>query len=449
MRGKWLRLLALLTTLVIVAAACGDDDEEAEDEEAPTEETEGPEAAPADRGNVDGVLKIGSLLPETGDLSALGPPMIKAVEMAIRDINAAGGVVASTGGGEAGDVVHVQEDDGTDADVAAEAVDKLLTAEKVDVIVGAAASSVTTAVVDKISGAQVPECSPSNTGAALTAESSTDVEKDYYFRTPPPDNLQGPALADVIAGDGHETVAIVNLNDEYGKGFAKFLKPALEEAGVEIAAEVAYDPKGTNYDADAKKVADASPDAVALIAFPDTGSKFLTAMIEAGVGPKDVQIYVTDGLQSTDLAGKVDPDDEAVIEGVKGTAPSAAPKEGAAFFADAFAEFAPDVDTIFSAHAYDCTVLFALAAHAAGSDAGPDIQKQMVGLTKDGETCSTFADCKELLDAGEDIDYDGAAGKLDFSDAGEPSAGEYDVYVFGADGTFKTVASVSVGGTSA
>lgn len=445
MRGRWLRLLALFLALVMVAAACGDDDDDGDGTTTTGEEG----GAPADRGNVDGVLKIGSLLPETGDLSALGPPMINAVRMAVRDINAAGGVVASGGQGEGSEILHVQVDDGTDADVAAGAVDRLLTGEKVDAIVGAAASTVTVAVVDKITGAQVPECSPSNTGASLTAESSDDPTEDYYFRTPPPDNLQAPALADVIAGDDHASVAIVALNDEYGQGFVRFLEPALEEAGVEVAAKVAYDPKGTNFDADAQEVADADADAVVLIAFPDTGSQVLSAMIEAGVGPADTQIYVTDGLQSTELAEKVDPDDLSVIEGVKGTAPSAAPSGGAPFFPGAFAEFAPGVDTIFSAHAYDCTILFALAAHAAGSDAGPDIQEEMVGLTRDGEKCTTFADCKALLDEGTDIDYDGAAGPLDFTDAGEPSAGEYDVYVFGTDGTYETVDSVSVGGEAA
>lgn len=448
MPRRWLRLLALLLSLVIVAAACGndDDDDAADDEETTTTEEE---AGPADRGNVDGVLKIGMLVPQTGDLAALGPPQQKAAEMAIRDINAAGGVIASAGQGEASDVELVVRDDGTDADVASGAADELLTGAKVDAIVGAAASSVTTAVVDKITGAQVPECSPSNTGSALTAESSEDPERDFYFRSAPPDNLQGPALADVIVGDGHETVAVVTLNDEYGRGFAEFLTPALEEAGVEVPVDFGYDPKGTNFDADAKKVADASPDAVALIAFPDTGSKLLTSLIEAGVGPGDLQIYVADGMQSGDLAGLVDPDDPGVLEGVKGTAPSAAPSEGAPFFPDAFAEFAPGVDTIFSAHSYDCTIVFALAAHAAGSDAGPDIQKEIVNVTKGGEKCTTFADCKTLLDEGEDIDYDGAAGPLEFTDAGEPDAGEYDVYEFGADGTFETTAQVSVGGTEA
>lgn len=442
MRGKWLRLFAALIAVVMLAAACNGDDDDTAAETEDTEDT----APAADRGNVDGVLKIGSLLPETGDLAALGPPMIGAVEMAIRDINDAGGVVVAAGAGAAADVVHVQADSGTDADVASGAVDTLLTGEKIDTLVGAAASSVTAAIVDKVTGAQVPECSPSNTGASLTAESSTDPARDFYYRTAPPDNLQGPALADVIVGDGHESVAVVTLNDEYGRGFARFLVPALEEAGAEVPVNFGYNPQGTNFDADAERVANASPDAVALIAFPDTGATFINAMIEAGVGPDDVAVYVADGMQSTDLGASVDPDDPGVVEGIKGTAPSAAPEGGADFFPEAFAEFAPDVDTIFSAHAYDCTIIQALAAHAAGSDEGTAIQAEMLGVTKGGEKCSAFADCKELLDAGEDIDYDGASGVLDFSDAGEPTAGSYDVWEFGADGSFETVDTVVIGG---
>jgi len=437
MRRSWLRLFAVLLSLSLVAAACGDDDDS--DTDAGGTTTTG---APADRGNVDGTLKVGSLLPETGDLAFLGPPMIKGVEMAIRDINAAGGVFGK-------DVEHVQADDGTDPDVAATAIGPLLTSDKIDVLVGAAATGVTQAVVDRVSGALVPQCSPSNTGSNLTAESSTDPADDYYFRTPPADDLQALALADLIVDDGHETVAIVTLNNEYGRGFAEHLAPALEEAGAEVVLDFGYDEKATTFDAEAQRVLDADADAVALVAYPDTGSKVIAAMIEAGVGPDDLPMYVTDGLQSTALAGAVDPDDASVLEGVKGTVPSAAPPTGAAFFPDAFAEFAPDVDTIYSAHAYDCTVIFALAAAIADSDAGPDIQAEVVGVTSVGEKCSTFEECIALVEAGTDIDYDGAAGALEFTDAGEPGAGTYDIWVFDAEGGTETLDSVDVSGAAA
>ena len=91
----------------------------------------------------------------------------------------------------------------------------------------------------------------------------------------------------------------------------------------------------------------------------------------------------------------------------------------------------------------------ALAAVKAESDAPFDIAKEIINVTRgetdDAEKCETFADCVALLDEGKDIDYDGASGALDFSDWGEPTAGEYEVFTFGADGTYATDDRILVG----
>jgi ABC-type branched-subunit amino acid transport system substrate-binding protein len=447
------RLLAVLLCfgLATATAACSDEDDgeegveageettttEGEDdgEETTTTEAEDDGGLTENEGRTegDGTLQVGTLLPVTGDLSVLGPPMVQGVNMAIRDINDAGGVLGQP-------VALTETDDGTNEDVASASVDQLLAAN-VDAIIGAASSRITLSVIDKITGGGTVECSPSNTGSNLT----TYEDRGLYFRTAPADDLQGQALADVIAGDGHTSVAILALNDEYGQGFAGTLSEVLEEGGVEIVEDVAYDPDGTAFDADVQQIADAGPEAVALIGFPQTGGVILKSMIEQGIGPDDVAIYVTDGMQSNTLFEQVDPDDPSVTEGIRGTAPSAAPEDGAEFFPDAFAEFAPGVDTIFSAHAYDCMIVIALAAGQAESDAPADIAANINSVTKGGEKCSTYADCLELLGAGEDIDYDGAAGALDFVEAGEPGAGTYDAYTFGADGTYTTDEQIPVG----
>jgi len=121
-KNRIMRLTITLLVLVLVAAACGDD--------------EGARA--------DGILEIGTILPETGDLAFLGPPMINAVNMALRDINDAGGVLGQP-------LQLTPADDGTNADIASTAVDGHLAAG-VDGIIGAAASSISLAVLDKISG---------------------------------------------------------------------------------------------------------------------------------------------------------------------------------------------------------------------------------------------------------------------------------------------------------
>ncbi|HVM40902.1 MAG TPA: ABC transporter substrate-binding protein [Acidimicrobiia bacterium] len=435
MRLRWVRLLALLLSLSLVAAACDDDDNGGDDGDATTtSQEEG--AAPADRGNVDGTLVLGSVLPSTGDLGVLGEPMNQAVAMAIRDINAAGGALG-------GDVELVAEDSATDENVANQAVDKLLGPDQVDAIIGPASSRVSLSVIDKITGARTVQCSPSNTGVDFT----TYEDDGYYFRTAPPDNLQGRVLAEMIADDGHASVSIMHLADAYGQGFADSLAESLEEVGVTVDEQVGYDPQGTNFDADVARLVEAGSEANALIAFPDTGATIIQTMVEEGIGPQDVQLYLTDGTQSGSLGASVDPDNPTVVAGSKGTAPSAAPPGGAEFFPAAFAEFAPGVDTIFSAHAYDCTIVIALAAIAADSDDSTAIRDEMNAITtaEEGDVeCSTFAECKEALEAGDGIDYQGAAGPLDFAEAGEPSRGEYDRWEFGDETTEGDDGAVSV-----
>ena len=374
----------------------------------------------------DGVLRYGLLLPQTGALDFLGPPMIDAANMAVEEINAAGGVNGAP-------VEATLRDDGTEPDVANPAVDALLQ-ENVDVIVGAAASSVTLSVIDKITGAGVVECSPSNTGVQFT----TYPDQDRYFRTAPPDNLQSQVLADLIVDDGNSDVVIVARSDEYGEGFAEFLEKELNGAGADVGDVILYDPEATSYDDVAEQIADADPEAVALIAF-DEGGAVLTAAIEAGAGPADLQWYGTDGIQSGTFYESVDPNDPSVVEGIRGTAPSAAPADGEATFQERFEAFSPGTDTIFSGHSYDCVVVTALAAVAAESDASQDIAAEIVNVTKKGTKCSLYEECVALLEDGEDINYQGAAGPLDFTKKGEPGKGAYDTWEFGADGSVEVI----------
>ena len=419
-KGLLWRLLAVLVALTFVAAACGDDDDDDDttgDTSEETTTTEGDAGGPEG----DGTLKIGYLLPETGALEILGPPMTNGVKMAIEEINAAGGVLGK-------DVELVPADDGTDPDVANQAADRLL-AEDVDFIVGAAASGVSLAVLDKITGAGIPMCSPSNTGVQFT----TLEDDDLYFRTAPPDNLQSQVLADLVVDDGNESVVLMGRSDEYGEGFVRYLKLELEALGATVEDEIIFDHEAGNYQAEAQQLAEADADAVVMISFEE-GAQVLTAAIAEGVGPDQLQWYGADGIQSSSFWKSVDVNDPTVVEGIRGTAPSAAPADGEATFRERFNAFAANVDPLYSGHAYDCTVLAALGAVAADSDAGGDIADQIVELTREGEKCSLVAECIEALEGDADLDYDGAAGPLDFVDAGEPGAGAYDTWEFDAKG---------------
>jgi len=231
----------------------------------------------------DGVFKIGSLLPETGNLAFLGPPEFAGVEYAIDEINALGGVLGKPveySPGDSGD---------TSTDIASVTSDRLIS-EGVDAIIGAASSGVSLTVIEKITSAGVTMFSPANTSPAL----STYDDKGLYFRNAPPDGLQGAIVANLILEDGNATVYIMNLDDSYGNGIANVINNVLTASGVEVLGVKAYDPAAATFDAEVAEVVAADPDAVVLISFQE-GSRILRTMVEQGVGPTTRNFYGTDG----------------------------------------------------------------------------------------------------------------------------------------------------------
>jgi ABC-type branched-subunit amino acid transport system substrate-binding protein len=165
-------------------------------------------------------LKIGLLLPKTGVLAFLGPPMFAAVRMAVKELNEAGGVLGMPISLEDGD-------DGTSPDVAGATVDRLV-GLGVHVIIGAGASGVSKAVLPKVIAAGKVMISPSATADEL----STLDDKGLFFRTSPPDVLQARALTDVVMRYGHTRVAIIARDDSYGNGLAANIQANLTVAGL-------------------------------------------------------------------------------------------------------------------------------------------------------------------------------------------------------------------------
>lgn len=400
------RAAAVVAGLALVAAACGSNKKG---------------GGASDRGNVDGTLTVGGLMPQSGDLSAIYKSLQVPTQMAIDEINAAGGVNGKP-------AVLKLADDGTKADVASASLDTLLNSDKVDAVVGPASSSTALGILGKVKTGGVVDCS----GSTTSAELSTADDGGYFFRTAPSDNLQGPALAQVVLGDGKKNVAILTRNDSYGTGFGKALEDALKNGGASVAINAAYDAGGTDFKSDVGKVKAANPDSVIVIGFNDDGGKVVKEMIAQGIGPDKIQIYTADGMQGSSFYKGIDASNPAVVKGIKGTAPAAEPSGVQSPFIAAFK--AKNVDPIFSSYYYDCTILIALAAQAAGSDDPAKISDKMVEVSKGGEKCNTYKDCLALLKAGKDIDYDGASGPVDLTNVGEPTNGVYDVWSYGADG---------------
>ncbi len=434
-------LIAAVAVLAMLAAACGNEpaDTAGEPTETATTETATTEAATATSdeptaGSTEataedgGPLTLAYLLPETGQLAFLGPPIIGGFQLAISQINEAGGTNGFDVVAEGGD-----EGDG-DGTIANQTADRLL-AGGVDAIVGAASSGISLTIIDKVTGAGVAMCSPSNTSPTFTSYDDGGL----YFRAAPTDALQGPVLAEQIIAAGGTNVAILARADDYGQGLLDATTTALEDAGATVSATT-YDPMAQSFDAEVQQVVDAGADSVALIAF-DEGARILSTMIERGVGPADVIVFGADGLNSGDLPELVAPDDAGVLSGMGVTAPASS---SSADFQSTLEAFAPELEDFgFAGEAYDCAIAFALAAVAGGANTSEAIAANMVDVTVGGTVCTSFAECVELLEAGEDIDYDGASGPMDFTDAGEPSVGTYDVKRFDDAGDLPTIETVT------
>jgi branched-chain amino acid transport system substrate-binding protein len=414
---------ALVVGLALVAGACGGSDDAAEE---PAEEPAAEEAAeePAAEAAGDGVLRLGGLLPETGNLAFLGPPEFAGVELAVAEINAGGGVNGA-------DVEWLPGDSGDNGDVANATVDRLL-AEDVDAFIGAASSGVSLTVIDKITNAGKIQFSPANTSPAFTDY----ADNGLYFRSAPSDVVQGAALADLMIGDGALTAAFIVMNDSYGTGLFEYTSAPYTDAGGEIVYEVIYDPQAENFDAEVSAAVEADPDAIVIIGFDET-SKILTGLIEAGAGPADKMLYGSDGNMGNALAQAFD--DPGVVAGMRGTVPGVDIEVNEEFIARLL-EVDPELqDFAYSGESYDAAIVIALAAIAAGDDDGVAVGAQINDVTRGGEKCTTFAGCAAILADGGDIDYDGVSGPLEFIDAGEPSEASILIKEFNASGELEVV----------
>ena len=225
-------------------------------------------------GKGDGTLTIGTLLPQSGDLAFLGPPEFAGVDLAVQEINENGGVLGKN-------VKQVKADSGDGTpNIAPSETDKLLRGGS-DVIVGAASSSVSLSVIDKIVQAGVVQISPANTSTAF----DTYADQGLYFRTAPSDVLQGSVMANLVLSDGYDNVAILARQDSYGEALAENVQNFFEESGGTVVSYKLYDPNAANFSAEVNDIAAQDPDAIVLISFDET-KKIIPELIKAGLGQK-------------------------------------------------------------------------------------------------------------------------------------------------------------------
>jgi branched-chain amino acid transport system substrate-binding protein len=385
-------------------------------------------------------LKIGDIVPLTGDLSPFGPPGRKAADLAVQEIRKA---IKQAGVEHTVTIQH--EDEETNPQAAVSAARKLADAG-VSCMAGAWASADTIPVAESVSiREQVVQISPSSTAASIR-----DIDDDGYLnRTAPPDNLQAKALADHVAdslgGASGKTVNVGARNDFYGTGLADAFPREWQARGGRIGQKVVYDPELPSYNSEARKIASGNPDAFVIVDFPETYTKVGAALVRTGDWDA-TKTFITDGLADNELpqsAGR------EATEGLRGTTVGSFAGANQDAFDKLYKAAPGPKRQTFDSQNFDAVVLCYLAAVAAGSSDAEDIKNELRDVTGPPGTKYTFRQLPQAIEAlqnGDDIDYEGASGPIDLDEEGDLSKYVYTIIRF-RNGELQNVRQVTPSAT--
>ncbi|WP_442862030.1 ABC transporter substrate-binding protein [Arthrobacter sp. H-02-3] len=372
----------------------------------------------------DGTLRIGLILDNTGRQNFLNAPQLAAAQLAVKDINAAGG--------HKGKPVELLPET-ISTDTAAQA--KALVAAKADVVIGPTDSSRAPAAIDVLSNAKVALISPANSASGLSNYKSGG----YYFRTAAADVAQASVLAKLAKDGGAKTLAVLHEEGDYGTDVAAAVDSAAKQSGMDTVADAEFKPGQAQQAVAAAKAA--NPDAVVLVA-RDGAQGAIAELNNAGLAGK--KLVLSDGAVNQYGSGL----GARALDGARGILPGVFPS--AAFQADLVAVDPGLKDMTFAAETYDAVILAAVAAAAAEDDAGTSIAASLVPVSggaaaADGQTaspaaskvCTSYKDCEDALRAGQRPDYDGQSGRISFDSHGDITQANYVVYTYGEDNMAK------------
>lgn len=411
MTGGALRILtvaaaAIVALFVVASAGCG----VFEGEDEPSQ------------------LKIGLLLNFTGSPEASADRQ-RAFELAILHVNEAGGVLGMP-------VVGVVANATGDPDTAVEEATRLVDEEGVHAIVGPNASSASLPVAEKVSAShQIPTISPSATSPLLT-----DVHDDgYFFRTALSDVAQGPILADVTRRQGFTNIALIYQDDAYGAGLADAFAASWDG----LLESISVDPNWTDFTVPLLESTRSGSQALVVIGFEGLAIELVTQAIDIGYYSEFV---FADSAKRLSLIQEVGVDR---LAGMVGTGSAPPPRsDDTQAWDDAYITVYGELPVLaYVKETYDATVAIALAAQAAGSVDGEAIRDQLRDIAgPPGETIpgtpDGIADALERLAEGQDIDYEGTSGVLEWDEHGDARRGYIGVWRFTPDGGIEDLESI-------
>jgi len=347
-------------------------------------------------------IKLATLTPLTGAGGPYGPVMAKVAAVLVEEVNKAGGVLGRR-------VVLVSEDDQTNPEAGVRAARKLIDVDKVAAIMGTWASSVTTAVA--------PLCWESKTFLCTVsgADSITQLpHQGYLVRTQPNSTLQVQRSGEFMLSLGAKKIFTMMPQTPFTQATFELMGKVLPKGGATHQGLV-YDDKKTTYRTEVDQALRAQPDMIFAAGYTPDTVVLLKDIYRAGYKGKVIGFGYSVNQKLVDQVGQPE-----VVEGVYAYSPS--PAEGSSAFEKVKAAVGSANPDPYTCQIYDHINLILLAMAQGGDGTGPAIHDNIRRVSQGGgDRVDNAMDGLRAIAAGRKVDYDGASGPCDFTDAGDIS----------------------------
>ena len=356
---------------------------------------------------------IGVVMELTGPAGEYGQKASKSVEMALRDINAAGGANGCT---LEADVRDAQ----SQGNVAADAAKQLVEIRKVPVIIGGIISSVSMPILTSVTAPSgIVQISPASSSPSFTNLAEQGKTGGWWFRTITSDALQGTVAAKYALDVGFKKLSVINVNNDFGTNMVREFVKAYKALGGTILTQVPYNENQPSYQPEVTKAMAEKPDALYLVSTPGDGATIARNWISQGGVQK---FMLNDGMNSEEFIKNVG---AQYLNDAYGTSSGTDKSPSTDYFAKAFKDYsgfdwqAPAVD-----RAYDATVIAALAIAQAGNATPAAIRDSVRKVLDDKGTVvyagpEQFKQALTLIGEHKPIRYVGVIGAVQFDKNGD------------------------------
>lgn len=359
-------VMALLCAgFAIFVAACGSGSSSTDSSSSSSDSESSSTTAATSEPDLNGKLKIGAVIPLTGSNATIGEDQRRGIELAVEAVNANGGVLGK-------ELEVVVEDSEGSAQGTLTAARKLVSVDKVPVVIGEFSSGNTIPLGEYLEGQHVVQINSSSSAPEIA-----DIG-EWSFSTLGLDDITGTFVAQTLRDNGYETASFMAPNNAFGQGLGKAAKAAFEAAGGELTESILYAEGKSDYRAELDRLAGSDAQANIYTGYGTDVATINREAYEKGLDPAQFFcIYTTLCAADSDpqtVEGQFGFDTSFIGEGSAATAYQKSYEEK---YGEGFA-------SSFNGYIHDAVSIAAAAMEEAGSSEPAAVRDALASLGKQG-----------------------------------------------------------------